>query len=157
MNNNLTIYYCDSCAKSYNNVYKGNVKNAEFARGYIGGWEHGLTKCPFCGSPVVDTNLPDQDFTILRDVSNYNRKFLEEMIKLHNENIIEYELKMSQFRANNLQTQQIQQPEASKPKCPKCGSTNITTGQRGFSLLTGFWGSNKTVNRCANCGHMWKP
>lgn len=26
MNNNLTIYYCDSCAKSYGNVYKGNLK-----------------------------------------------------------------------------------------------------------------------------------
>lgn len=44
-----------------------------------------------------------------------------------------------------------------KPKCPKCGSTSITTGQRGYSLLTGFLGSNKTVNRCANCGHTWKP
>lgn len=43
------------------------------------------------------------------------------------------------------------------PKCPKCGSTAITAGQRGYSLLTGFLGSNKTVNRCANCGHTWKP
>ena len=44
-----------------------------------------------------------------------------------------------------------------QPKCPKCGSTAITTGQRGFSLVTGFIGSNKTMNRCANCGHKWKP
>ena len=43
------------------------------------------------------------------------------------------------------------------PKCPKCGSTSITAGQRGYKLLTGFLGSNKTVNRCANCGHQWKP
>lgn len=43
------------------------------------------------------------------------------------------------------------------PKCPKCGSIAITAGQRGYSLLTGFLGSNKTVNRCANCGHTWKP
>lgn len=42
-------------------------------------------------------------------------------------------------------------------KCPKCGSTAITTGQRGFSMLTGFWGSSKTVNRCGNCGHVFKP
>lgn len=40
---------------------------------------------------------------------------------------------------------------------PRCGSTQITTGQRGYSLLTGFLGSNKTVNRCANCGYSWKP
>ena len=42
-------------------------------------------------------------------------------------------------------------------KCPTCGSTSITAGQRGYTLLTGFLGSNKTVNRCANCGHTWKP
>lgn len=43
------------------------------------------------------------------------------------------------------------------PKCPKCGSTAITAGQRGYSFLTGFIGSSKTVNRCANCGYKWKP
>ena len=41
--------------------------------------------------------------------------------------------------------------------CPRCGSNQITTGQRGFSLLTGFIGSSKTVNRCGNCGYSWKP
>ena len=41
--------------------------------------------------------------------------------------------------------------------CPRCGSTSITTGQRGFSIITGFIGSNKTVNRCANCGNTWTP
>lgn len=42
-------------------------------------------------------------------------------------------------------------------KCPKCGSTSITTGQRGYSIVTGFIGSGKTVNRCANCGYKWQP
>lgn len=41
--------------------------------------------------------------------------------------------------------------------CPRCGSTAITTGQRGFSLLFGFLGSNKTVNRCGKCGYSWEP
>ena len=41
--------------------------------------------------------------------------------------------------------------------CPRCGSNQITTGQRGFSIVTGFIGSNKTVNRCAKCGYSWKP
>lgn len=43
------------------------------------------------------------------------------------------------------------------PTCPKCGSTAITAGQKGYSLWTGFLGSNKTMNRCANCGHAWEP
>lgn len=42
-------------------------------------------------------------------------------------------------------------------KCPICGSTAVTTTSRGYSLLTGFIGSNKTANRCGKCGHTWKP
>lgn len=41
--------------------------------------------------------------------------------------------------------------------CPKCHSTQITTGSRGFSMVTGFIGAGKTVNRCAKCGHKWTP
>ena len=41
--------------------------------------------------------------------------------------------------------------------CPRCGSNQITTSHRGFSFWTGFIGANKTVNRCANCGHHWTP
>lgn len=48
-------------------------------------------------------------------------------------------------------------PTPPTPTCPKCGSTAITAGQRGYTLMSGFLGSNKTVNRCANCGHTWKP
>lgn len=51
----------------------------------------------------------------------------------------------------------ISSSDSNKVKCPKCGSTSITAGQRGYSLLTGFIGSGKTVNRCANCGYKWKP
>ncbi len=42
-------------------------------------------------------------------------------------------------------------------KCPKCGSKAISTGNRGYSFVTGFLGSGKTVNRCANCGYKWSP
>lgn len=44
-----------------------------------------------------------------------------------------------------------------KLKCPRCGSTLVTTGSRGVSFWTGLWGSNKTVNRCGKCGHTWEP
>jgi len=42
-------------------------------------------------------------------------------------------------------------------RCPKCNSSNVTTGQRGYSFLTGFLGSCKTMNRCGDCGYKWKP
>lgn len=41
--------------------------------------------------------------------------------------------------------------------CPRCGSAAITTGSRGYSLVWGFAGSGKTVNRCGKCGYSWKP
>lgn len=41
--------------------------------------------------------------------------------------------------------------------CPKCGSTEYHAGARGFSLVTGFVGSGKTVLTCLKCGHRWKP
>ena len=57
-------------------------------------------------------------------------------------------------------------------KCPKCGSTQITTDKKGFSgkkavagavltggigLLAGTIGSNKIVITCLSCGKQFKP
>lgn len=47
--------------------------------------------------------------------------------------------------------------ECAPVKCPKCGSTQITTGKRGFKITTGFLGSSSPRNFCAKCGHVWKP
>lgn len=41
--------------------------------------------------------------------------------------------------------------------CPRCGSSQITTGTKGYGLIRGFLGSNKTVNRCGKCGYSWEP
>lgn len=41
--------------------------------------------------------------------------------------------------------------------CPRCKSTQITTGTKGYGLIRGFLGSNKTVNRCGSCGYSWEP
>lgn len=41
-------------------------------------------------------------------------------------------------------------------RCPKCGSTQITTGTRGWSLFTGLIGSGTVYNMCAKCGNKWK-
>lgn len=64
-----------------------------------------------------------------------------------------------QFELQRRERELLRGAEASSnlPRCPKCGSTSITTGQRGYSFWTGFLGSGTTVNRCANCGHKWKP
>lgn len=47
--------------------------------------------------------------------------------------------------------------DPSTPHCPRCGSTSITASARGVNFTWGLIGASKTVNRCMNCGHTWKP
>ncbi len=46
---------------------------------------------------------------------------------------------------------------SNKVRCPNCGSTNIATVNRGYSLIWGFIGSGTAVNVCQSCGHKFKP
>lgn len=107
----------------------------------------------------------DVDVEILQSISK-DPKFLDAMIALKEKDIIEYELKMSQFRAqvqqNESAKKQVQQQSTpshsdSAVTCPKCGSTSIQTNNRGFSVLTGFVGSGSPRNVCQKCGFKWKP
>lgn len=100
------------------------------------------------------------------DCMNVNRishdpKFIKAMLELHEKDIIEYELKMSQFR-NQVEQQKsnASQVQNNLPKCPTCGSTNIKKipasrkmlGAIGFGLLS------KTARsqwECNNCGNKW--
>lgn len=68
---------------------------------------------------------------------------------------IEFQLNMSQFKANLLQMQAVE--DTNKVHCPKCNSNQITTSARGVNHFWGFIGASKTVNRCAKCGYIWKP
>ena len=87
----------------------------------------------------------------------HSTEIIDAMIELKQKDIIEYGLKLSQFKNQLEQKKQVNQQEKNQVRCPRCGSPNITAGQRGYSLLTGFVGSGSTVNRCANCGYKWKP
>ena len=57
-------------------------------------------------------------------------------------------------QSKNNQSVQIQTKSL---KCPKCGSTSITTTTRGYSIMLGFIGSGKVINICGKCGDKWKP
>ena len=111
--------------------------------------------CGKCGNPLIHTKITAEEMGLIQRTSN-DRIFLEAMMDLKDKDIIEYQTRISQYRSQAKADGYYSKP---KPKvcCPKCGSTSITAGQRGFSLLTGFIGSGKTVNRCSNCGYKWKP
>ena len=101
---------------------------------------------------TIDSKLSYEEFYTLSSISSdYN--FMQAMEDLKEKDPIEYQLKMSQFKMQVGQQTQ----EDNKPKCPKCKSTSITTGARGVNFTWGLLGASKTVNRCANCGHTWKP
>lgn len=147
------IKFCKKCHDEKKIRYWGDKY------GYLWTLTDDAKICPDCQSNLVDIDFPALDLKILSKISD-STDFYDAMIKLHDDDIIEYELKMSQFRSQ-VQAKEAEEErkkaEESKPRCPKCGSTNITAGQRGYSFWTGFLGSNKTVNRCSNCGHTWKP
>jgi predicted RNA-binding Zn-ribbon protein involved in translation (DUF1610 family) len=42
-------------------------------------------------------------------------------------------------------------------KCPKCGSTQIQAGKRGWSFWTGMIGMNKVTLTCLSCGNKFSP
>ena len=117
-------------------------------------------KCPICKTDMEEIDISWEDYWVISHVSK-DVNFIEAMIKLHDEDIIEYESRMSQFRANDqwYQEKHNPKPEAKSDvlTCPKCGSTAITTGARGANRFWGLIGASKTVNRCGNCGHTWKP
>lgn len=115
-------------------------------------------KCPCCGEPLETMQIDLVELYNITDKGSPNPDYVLAMNDLKKNNIIEYTEKYNQLinqqhnSGNNEQEQ-----ESNQVRCPKCGSTQITTGQRGYSLFSGFLGSNKTVNRCAACGYSWKP
>lgn len=108
-------------------------------------------ECPECGG--LSGSLEENDYKIgvrCTNCHNVQIVFNKNEITINNRNIPEQtEQDKEKFRNFVKYYTAV--------KCPKCGSTAITTGKRGFSLMTGFIGSNKTVNRCASCGFSWHP
>lgn len=100
--------------------------------------------------------ISEEDANIIYNVT-HSTEIIDAMIELKQKDIIEYGLKLSQFKNQLEQKRQINQQEKSQVRCPKCGSTSITTGARGVNLTFGLLGASKTVNRCGKCGHTWKP
>lgn len=109
---------------------------------------------------LVDIDITPEDFQAIMRVSN-DCAFIDAMINLKQTNPIEYGMKMAQIRPTAEQVQKaiddewdkkVEEANTPRPKCPKCGSTNIQIVPRKWSLLTGFM-TNKTDRVCVNCKH----
>lgn len=128
-------------------------------------------KCIHCGYPLQDKsknicviNGKEYDLSFLLDDSTeYKDKLImfsqltdcyiiaamDEIKKISETKIIPSFL--------NITTKAQIKEENNKPHCPKCGSSAITTVNRGFSIVAGFIGSGSPRNVCQKCGHKWKP
>lgn len=145
-----------------------------------------LIKCPECGKEISDKSRTcihcgypfESDNIIKINGTEYSTELFKKLLE---NTELKNQIEVMQFLIANtdcefqtakatvnkiVETKKIPQvltlqpkpkEDLNKVKCPKCGSTNITAGQRGYSLVWGFAGSGSTVNRCANCGHKWKP
>lgn len=116
--------------------------------------------CPYCKTELQELNFPADDFNFLRNKVSKDINFLESMIKLHDTDPIEYQLKMSQFRANLGQQESSRTQTDTRPKCPTCGSTNIekismTRKAFGGAMFGIFSSDVRNTMRCKNCGHKW--
>lgn len=114
-----------------------------------------VNKCNYCGAELLHTQITAEEKFLIERISK-DLDFFMAMLKLRDDDIIEYKTKIAKWREEAKAAGCYGKPK-DKVSCPKCGSTSITTGQRGYSLLTGLLGSGKTVNRCANCGYKWEP
>lgn len=61
---------------------------------------------------------------------------------------------------NGILNPQPSTPQPSAPtnqvRCPKCGSTSITTEEQGYGLF-GWIGASQKKNLCQKCGYKWWP
>lgn len=130
--------------------------------------------CDSCGSKFTNTKYSDFDFVYTNTEGTVKRMTISQIETFKKRLMAEYcydNPKFSEFAFqqreekeaekiaqdnNNYQSKQVM---STPPQvcCPKCGSTSIATTNRGYSLLTGFIGSNKKVNVCQACGYQWKP
>lgn len=146
-------YICPRCGKGWN---------------YAENNQHICKNCHY--EPMIKTEFSDEDYENASTSSpKAFRQFkinLREKYTINSDvfdsdlynTLIAEEYKASK-KLKKMKKEKRKNFEANKNKlhCPKCNSTNVTTGQRGYSFLTGFLGSNKTVNRCGNCGYKWEP
>lgn len=107
------------------------------------------------GEIIVYDISSDDLRTIAR--TSKDSEFIQAMIKLKETDIIEYQARMSQFRKQLDEESARRSVIDNQVKCRRCGSTNISTTNRGFSIVTGFIGSGSPRNVCQNCGYKWKP
>ena len=150
---NYKVKICEKC-------HKNNQKTWIYTSGFdVLADEQKRNKCIKCNSDLKTTILDVDEYAILEKISN-DVSFFDAMLDLKEKDIIEFNLKISQFKSQVGQQQSVKVQNDTTPKCPNCSSTNINpiSGlNRGVSVA--MWGIfSKKINKsyeCKNCKYTW--
>ncbi len=107
--------------------------------------------CPFCGCTMIRTKYVEDD----RNESDLDWEQFDN--KIRNEYVYGNPLYSDFEFKRRIEAEEQEFYSSSELRCPNYGSTAVTTGQKGYSVLFGFSGSSRTVNRCGKCGYSWEP
>ena len=112
-----------------------------------------------CNGILEQINISCDDMYIIEDIST-DKNFLQAMIDLKEKDIIEYNLKMSQFKSQIEQQKSNKSQNNNQPKCPTCGSNNIekisvTKKALGGAVFGLFSSDVRNSMHCKNCGAKW--
>ena len=152
MNNKL--YICKNCIKEledepYTNPfqYRGLFTNFKVPEDNM---------CPKCKSNLYETQITMDEIKILFSISHDN-SFLESMIELKEKDIIEFNMKMSQFKTQGSQQERNEIQKDMTPRCPHCHSTNVKkiSGAERVASVAMLGLFSKKINKsfkCNNCG-----
>lgn len=120
-----------------------------------------FTECDGCHSKNIEKcNLDFNDCVTIKHATE-NPKIILAMAELRQTNIIEYELRMKQFKDmfdEKYNYKPIKPKEENIPKCPICGSTDLskitTTQKAGKAVLFGLFaaGDMSKTWKCNKCG-----
>ena len=107
---------------------------------------------------LIKKSITCEEFNILNKVS-LEPSFMESMNDLKEKDPIEFQLKLAQFKATTVQQESATQQQ-NVPKCPTCGSTNLskvsTMSKAGSVFMWGLLSQKvKKTWHCGNCGYEW--
>lgn len=141
---------CPKCIKDFENI---PYETAFQYRGlYYGIFKSSSNTCMNCQTQLYETKITQEEMGVLSLISHDNT-FYEAMIDLAEKDPIEYQLKMSQFKANIPQQKKESNNQITCPYCKSANVKKISTDSR--MLSTGFWGlgSGKIGKQwhCNNC------
>ncbi|MGN0410554.1 MAG: hypothetical protein ACI4E3_09185 [Candidatus Fimousia sp.] len=166
-------------SKKINKISKHRLANYGFGRIYVCPKcgkvprNRHTDRCDYCGYELIATNGCFYDYvSVVRGDGHHmteaGKSYTNTILKAYcydnpawDINIyhqrLDDEERQYQLERRQRMEEQRRREEARRVRCPKCGSISIATTNRGYSLLTGFLGSNKKINVCQSCGYQWSP